>query len=139
MLPRSCQRKGAIPTHATGRALRVGAALFLLALAGCAKPPPRPGVTGNVTVITRGNGGRVVPQEPVTRFESAVVNTTQEISHGDQTLSLLVRKTEYGKGTFEITFPDKTTQRVRVNAGETRDVLPEGQAVGLRIELQEAR
>ncbi len=123
---------------ATDQVLRLKAALFLLVAAGCANAP-RPGVTGSVTVITRGNDGKAAPQGEATRFEAAVVNTTRELSHEGQTLSLLVRKTEYGKGTFEVTFPDKSTQRVRVSAGETRDVLPEGQAVGLRIELQEAR
>jgi hypothetical protein len=124
--------------HPTCRALRLGAALFCLALAGCPEKP-KPGVTGNVSVITRGSDGKAVPQGPATRLESAPVNTVREVRHEGQTLSLLVRKTEYEKGTFEVTFPDGTTQRARVSAGETKDVLPEGQAVGLRIELQESR
>jgi hypothetical protein len=51
----------------------------------------------------------------------------------------LVRKTEHEKATFDITFPDKTIQMVRVNSGQTKDVLPKGQKIGVRIEVQECR
>jgi hypothetical protein len=124
--------------HATGRALRLGAVFGVLLFAGCSREP-KPGVTGNVTVITRGNDGKTVPQGELVRLESAPVNTVREIAHEGQTLSLLVRKTEFEKGTFDVTFPDKTTQRVQVSNGETKDVLPQGQKIGLRIDLQESR
>jgi hypothetical protein len=123
--------------HATCRALQFGAAFLILVHAGCSRVP-KPGVTGNVFVLTRGNDGQAVAQEPATRLESVPVNTVREIPHEGQTLSLLVRKTEFEKGTFEVTFPDQTTQRVRVGVRESKDVLPEGQKIGLRIELQES-
>jgi hypothetical protein len=120
--------------HAICRVLCFG---LLLVLAGCARGP-RPGVTGNVSILTRDNDGKAAPGGTATGLESAAVGTVREFTHEGRTLSLLVRKTEFEKGTFEITFPDQTTQRVRLSAGETRDVLPDGQKVGLRIELQES-
>jgi hypothetical protein len=120
--------------HSTCRVLCFG---LLLVLAGCAKGP-RPGVTGNVSILTRGNDGKAMLQGSVMRLEAVAVNSLCEFPHEGETLWLLVRKTEFGKGTFEITFPDQTTQRVRLSAGETKDVLPEGQKIGLRIELQES-
>jgi hypothetical protein len=116
--------------------LQLGLALVLLAAAGCTKGP-KPGVTFDVTVIARGSDGQVTPQGPPTHFESAVVQTVREISHDGQTLSLLIRKTEYAKGTFEITFPDKKTQMVKVEDHEMKDILPEGQKIGVRIAVDE--
>jgi hypothetical protein len=110
----------------------------LLAQVGCAKEA-RPGVTYSVTALSRGSKGQVAPQGPPTHVETAVVQQVQEIHHDRATLSLLVRKTEYGRATFDVTFPDKTTQRIRVKTGQTQDVLPEGQTLGLRIEVHECR
>ncbi len=65
--------------------------------------------------------------------------STQDIRHDGRTLSLQVRKTEFGRATFQVTFPDKNVQQVKVKAGETKDVLPEGQDIGVRIAVQECR
>ncbi len=114
---------------------RFGAVLCLLLPVGCQKKSARPGATYNVWILSKGNDGKAVPQGSVTSVESAAVETVQEISNEDQSVSLVVRKTQYGKATFDIIFPDKTTQRVQVKAGEPKDILPRGQKIGVRIEI----
>jgi hypothetical protein len=109
----------------------------LIVYAGCGKGG-RPGVTYNVSVVTKGQDGRAAPQGPATRVESAVVGAAQELTYEGDTLSLVVRKTQYGKATFDVTFPNKAVQRLQVKVGEPKDVLPGGQKVGVRIELQES-
>ena len=51
---------------------------------------------------------------------------------------MIVRKTQYAKATFDITFPDKSVQRVQVKVGKPKDILPRGQKFGVRIELEES-
>jgi electron transfer flavoprotein alpha subunit len=114
--------------------IQFGAALCLLLPAGCSKAV-RPGATYNVWILAKGNDGKAAPQGSATRVESAAVQNVQEISNEGQTLLLVVRKTQYGKATFDIIFPDKTTQRVQVKAGEPKDLLPRGQKIGARIEI----
>jgi electron transfer flavoprotein alpha subunit len=114
--------------------IRFGAAFCLLLPAGCSKAV-KPGATYNVWILAKGSDGKAAPQGSATRVESAAVQNVQEISKEGQTLSLVVRKTQYGKATFDIIFPDKTTQRVQVKAGEPKDILPNGQKVGVRIEV----
>jgi len=92
-----------------------------------------------VSVIARGNDGKATPQAPPMRVESAAVKDVKEITHEGRTLSLFVHKTEYERATFDVSFPDKTTQMVRVKTGETRDVMPEAQNIGVRIEVHECR
>jgi hypothetical protein len=123
--------------HATCLALRLGTVLSFLVLAGCSHGP-RPGVTANVFALVRESDGKAVPRGPATRLESAPVQSVWEIPHEDRILTLRIRKTEYEKATFEIVFPDQAAHQFRLKAGETRDVLPEGQALGLRIEFQES-
>ena len=123
--------------HATGWRSRLSVALFLLVQAGCTREA-RPGVTYNVSIITRGSDGKVTPQGSVTRVESAGVEAVQAIPYEGQTLSLAVRKTQYGKATFDLTFPNQAVQRVQVKVGEPKDILPRGQKVGVRIELRES-
>jgi|SRR5579884_3584859 len=117
------------------RGIAFGAFLCLLLPVGCSKNTARPGATYNVWILTKGNDGRAVPQGSATRVESAAVENVQEISNEDQSVSLVVRKTQYGKATFDIVFPDKTSQRVQVKAGEPKDILPSGQKIGVRIEI----
>jgi hypothetical protein len=114
--------------------IRFGVVLCLLLPAGYSKAV-RPGATYNVWILTKGNDGKAVPQGSPTRVESAAVENVQEISDEGQTVSLVVRKTQYGKATLDIVFPDKTTQRVQVKAGEPEDILPNGQKIGVRIEV----
>jgi hypothetical protein len=111
-------------------------AVVLLLSAGCSTGP-RPGVTCTLAVIVRGDDGTIALQGPVARLESATVNTVKEISHEGKSLSLLVRKTEYGKATFDLVFSEQETLQVRIKVGETKDILPEGEQVGLRIEVQD--
>jgi hypothetical protein len=108
---------------------------LLLVPAGCSKKEVRPSVTYDVSVITKGNDGKATPQGSVTRVESAGVEAVQVLTHEGHTLSLVVRKTQYAKATFDITFPDNATQRVQVKVGEPKDILPRGQKIGVRIEL----
>ena len=125
--------------HATRRVALAGLALLLLVAPACSKKTFKPGVTYDVTVITRGAGGQLTPQGPATRVEGVVVGHAQEIALDGRTVSLAVRKTEYEKATFDVTFPDQATQMVRIKTGESKDVLPEGQKSGLRIAVQECR
>lgn len=104
---------------------------------GCRKEV-KPGVVYNVSVLTLGKDGKATPQGSVTRMDSAGVGSEQEISHEGNTFSLAIRKTQYGRATFDVTFPDKAVQRVQVKAGQPKDILPRGQKVGVRIEIQES-
>jgi hypothetical protein len=124
--------------HQTRWLIPLGLALCCLVGSGCSgKRAAKPGVTYDLSVLTRDGDGKVTPQGTPTHVESAVVQNVQEVPHEGRTLSVLVRKTEYEKATFDVTFPDRATQMVKVKKGETRDVLPEGQAVGVRIAVQE--
>ncbi len=125
--------------HANHSGIRIGVTLLLIFGVGCTRTKLKPGVAFTVSVITKGDDGRVATQGPVTRVESAVVNELREITYEDYTLLLLVRKTEYEKATFVITFSDKTSEMVRVKAGTSADVLPAGQKAGVRIEVRECR
>jgi hypothetical protein len=125
--------------HATRGVCRLGVALFWLVAAGCSSKEIRPGVTYAVSIITLGPDGQAAPQGPATRVESVVVGHVQEISHEGQTLSLTVRKTEYEKATFDVTFADQAMETVRIKAGQTTDVLPATQKVGVRIAVQQCR
>jgi hypothetical protein len=118
---------------------RVGAALLVLAAAGCSGKELKPGVTYETTVLTRGANGKAEPQGPATRVESVVVGHTQDITHDGHTLVLTVRKTEYERATFDAAFPDKAHEMVRVKKGESKDLLPQGQALGVRIRVEECR
>lgn len=114
--------------------------VFVIASAGCSGfSAPVPGVTYSVAAITRADRGPVSQPEPALTVESAVVDDVEEVVHGGSTLAVHVRKTQYGKATFTITFPDKSTQTVQVRKGETKDILPRGQQVGVRLAVQEAR
>jgi hypothetical protein len=114
-----------------------GIAFFLLVHAGCSSKI-MPGATYNLSIIAKGNDGKLAPQGPMMQVGGAGVESVQQITHEGQTFSVLVRKTQYGKATFEVTFPDKTTQMFQVKAGQPKDVLPKGQKIGVRIELQES-
>jgi hypothetical protein len=116
----------------------LGVVLSLLFQAGCAKAVVKPGVTYEVSIITKEKDGKVTPQGQVTRVESAVAPDAQELSHDGKTLSIVVRKTQYGKATFEITFPDKAVQKALVNVGKSKDILASGQKIGARIEVVES-
>jgi hypothetical protein len=114
-------------------------ALLLVAAAGCSSKELKPGVTYEVSIITAGADGKAAPQGPATRVESVVVGHVQEIAHEGHTLSLAVRKTEFEKATFDVTFADQATERVRIEAGKTKDVLPASQKLGVRIAVQQCR
>lgn len=123
--------------HVTRSVIRLGVALLVLVPVGCRKEV-KPGVVYNVAIITPDKNGKATPQGSATRVESAGVGSEQEITHEGHTLSLAIRKTQYGKATFDITFPDKAIQRVQVKAGAPKDILPQGQKIGVRIEIQES-
>ncbi len=119
----------------------LGLALSLLVQAGCEGGKGKPGVSYSVTVITKGPDSKVAPQ--ATRVESTanVADAGHEpasLSYDGQSYSVVVLKTQYGKATFDVTFPDKSVHRVQVKVGEPKDILPAGQKIGVRIELQES-
>jgi hypothetical protein len=118
-------------------ALRLGIAFALIVPAGCTKGK-KAGVSYSVSVITKGRDGKVTPQGSATQVQAAKAEGSQEISYDGQNISVAVRKTQYGKATFEITFPNKAVARTQVKVGTPRDILPRGQKVGVRIELQES-
>jgi hypothetical protein len=107
-----------------------------VSLAGCTTGPS-PGVTFSRSIITRNPDGTVTVQGSPEQVRSALVMTAKEIPFEGRTLSLLVRKTEHGKATFDITFPDQAVERVKVETGKSLDVLPDGQTLGIRIEVQD--
>ena len=118
-------------------AIRLGIALLLLVPTGCTTAK-KAGVTYTVSVITKGPDGTVTPQGSGTQVEGAKVEGSQELSYEGQSLSVVIRKTQYGKATFEVTFPNKKVATALVKVGTPRDILPRGQKVGVRIELQES-
>jgi hypothetical protein len=115
----------------------LGLAVFCLISNGCSRKTAKPGVTYDVSVIAQGSDGRPSSPGPATRVESAVVQDVREVTHQGSTVSVMVRKTEYGRATFDVTFAGKATQMVRVKKGETKDVLPDGQTVGVRIAVHD--
>ena len=115
----------------------IGIACFLLVNAGCSSEI-KSGAAYNVSIIAKDKQGKLKPQGPIIQVERASVTSKQELTHEGQTLSLLVRKTQYGKATFEVTFPDQSTQMFQVKAGETKDILPKRQKFGVRVELQQS-
>jgi hypothetical protein len=115
----------------------IGIACFLLINAGCSSEI-KSGAAYNVSIIAKDKQGKPKPQGPIIQVERASVTSKQQLTHEGQTLSLLVRKTQYGRATFEVTFPDQSTQMFQVKAGETKDILPKGQKFGVRVELQQS-
>jgi hypothetical protein len=111
----------------------------LILLAGCTSDTGlEPGVSYGITIITRGPQGQSTPQETALRVESAVTESVKEFDHQGQKFSVQVRKTQSGKATFDVSFPNGAVQRIQVKAGEAKDVLPKGQNIGVRIDVQEA-
>jgi hypothetical protein len=115
----------------------IGIACFLLINTGCSSEIES-GAAYNVSIIAKDKAGKLTPQGPIIQVGRASVQSKQQLTHEGQTLSLLVRKTQYGKATFEVTFPDQITQMFQVKAGETKDILPKGQKFGVRVELQQS-
>jgi hypothetical protein len=119
--------------------IRLGVCLFFSLAAGCSRDEvPAPGVTYGVSLITKGTDGKAKQQGPVRRVESAVVEDEEQFTHEGRTVVLQVRKTQDGKATFDIIFPDHSNQRVQVKAGEPKTILPKGQTLGVRIEVEES-
>ena len=116
----------------------IGIACFLLNNTGCSSDEIKSGAAYNVSIIAKDKEGKLNPQGPIIQVGRASVKSKQQLTNEGQTISLLVRKTQYRKATFEVTFPDQTTQMFQVKAGETRDILPKRQKFGVRVELQES-
>jgi hypothetical protein len=116
------------------RGIQIGVALCLVLMTSCPKTV-KPGATFDAWILTKGSDGKMTPQGSAARVDSAAVESVHEISNGSQTLSLIVCKIQYGKATFDVIFPDKTTLRIQVKAGQPKDILPSGQAIGVRIEI----
>ena len=115
----------------------VGIACCLLINAGCS-PEIKSGAAYNVSIIAKDKHGKLKPQGPIIQIERASVTSRQQLTHEGQTLSLLVRKTQHDRATFEVTFPDQSTQMFQVRASETKDILPKRQKFGVRVELQQS-
>jgi hypothetical protein len=115
----------------------IGIACFLLINAGCSSEI-KSGAAYNVSIIAKDKKGKLTLQGPIIQVGRASVQSKQQLTHEGQTFSLLVRKTQHGKATFEVTFPDQITQMFQVKAGETKDILPKRQKFGVRVELQQS-
>ena len=122
----------------TRRSIHSVNCIFLIALAGCSQPAPAPGVTYSASAVTKSPDGKLKQFAPAITIDGAVVNDVAEVTYDGGAITVQVRKTSYGKATFAITFPDKTTRMVALKAGSSKDLLPKGQKVGLRIQVQEA-
>jgi hypothetical protein len=116
----------------------LGMALLLLVDTGCSNKKITPGASFTLSILAKDKAGKLTPQGSIVQVGNARVDSRQEIGQDGRTYSLLVRKTQYGRATFEVTFPDKTTQMIQVKAGEPKDIPPKGEKIGLRIELQES-
>ena len=115
----------------------IGITCFLLINPGCSSEI-QSGAAYNVSIIASDKGGKPKPQGSIIQVGRVSVNSKQQLEHEGQSLSLLVRKTQYGRATFEVTFPDQKTQMFQVKAGETKDILPKRQKLGVRVELQQS-
>ena len=113
----------------------IGIACFLLMNAGCSSEIMS-GAAYRVSIIAKDEAGKLKPQGPSIQVATASVQSEQQLTHEGQTLSLLIRKTQYGRATFEVTFPDRLTHMFQVKDGETKDILPKRQKLGVRVELQ---
>ena len=76
--------------------------------------------------------------EPSQVIEAAQPEDVQELIHQERSVFVQVRKTQYGKATFEVTFPDSTTQMAQIKVGERKDILRKDQKIGVRIEVQDS-
>ena len=121
----------------TRRSIHSVNCIFLIALAGCSQPAPAPGVTYSASAVTKRPDGKLKQFAPAITIDGAVVNDVAEVVNNDPPIGGKL-KTSHGKATFAITFPDKTTQMIALKAGDSKDLLPKGQKVGLRIQVQEA-
>jgi hypothetical protein len=115
----------------------IGIACFLLMNAGCSSEITS-GAAYNVSIIARDKAGKLQPQGPTIQVGRVSVHSKQQLEHEGQTLSLLVRKTQHGRATFEVTFPDQISQMFQVRVGETKDILPMRQKLGVRVELHQS-
>jgi hypothetical protein len=119
-------------------ATRIMGVLFLVA-AGCSRNGvPPPGVKYSVSAITKGKDGSIRQEEPEAVVGSAAATDPKEVAYEGHTILVRVRKTQYGKATFEVTFPDNSSQMVQVRSGETKDILARGQRTGVRIQVQDS-
>jgi hypothetical protein len=118
--------------------MRLLLSIFLIGVVGCSQTPPAPGVTYSAAALTKEPDGKVKQQGEPISVAGAVVGDVAEIPGDGNSLFVEVRKTSYGNATFAITFPDKTTQTVRLKAGESKDFLSKGHKLGLRIQVQDA-
>jgi hypothetical protein len=112
---------------------------LVVGVAGCSGPAPQPGVTFTLCPVASENG-KVNPRGETQKFESADVEDVEKVTDGTSTITVQVRKTQYGKATFEITIPGQPPQLVQVRKGESKDVLPRGKhsKVGVRIAVEDA-
>jgi len=95
-------------------------------------------VTYIASAIVKGTDGKIEQQEEsVVQVTSALVEDGQEVVHQGNKFQLVVRKTSYGKASFEITFPDNSVHKIVIKAGEKKDILPNGKIVGVQIEVQD--
>jgi len=84
--------------HEPCRSFGLFASGLLIALIGCSTPaPPPPGVSFSASALTRGNDGKIKQEGAMITIPSAVVNDAGEVGNPDSTVSIQVRKTEYGK------------------------------------------
>jgi hypothetical protein len=133
--PTGCRLEGKSKLHIPRR-LPLWVGIFLILSVGCSMDSgPAPGVTYACSIVTKGAGGKVTPHDSEKRIEGAVVEATEELTYEGNTFSLQVLKTQFGKSTFEISFPDKSKKKVQVKAGEVKDSFPKGKNVGVRIEV----
>jgi hypothetical protein len=117
--------------------MRLLLTVFVIGVVGCSQTPPAPGVTYSATALTKEADGKVKQQGEPINVAGAVVSDVAEIPCDGSSAFVQVSKTSYGKATLTITFPDKTTQTVRLKAGESKDLLSKGK-LGVRIQVQEA-
>jgi hypothetical protein len=127
-----------IPIRALCRAFPLVLAALLTFMTGCSKETAT-GVTFTVATITKGADGKVSLQEPVKKLERAMVEDGEELDNAGSKFAIIVRKTQYERATFDISFPDGSNQRVQVKAGEIKDVLPRGQKAGVRLAVLGSR
>jgi hypothetical protein len=116
--------------------LRSRALLLLLPsvfLFGCGKSAQ---VSYEATGLHREAGGKIVAGAMVGPRATSVPSAA-EVEINGKKATVQVQAIERDQVTFEITYPDGTTERAQMRRGESKSFIPNGKDFGVRIQVKE--